>query len=651
MSSSFNIGFSSLFASKCALMITNQNIANADNPSYSRRVINFKEISDNGYGNGVQVFDINRVVDNAINKSLVQSTSLYAASDVCSKAFKAYEPQLDTGSNSLSTNIQQSLNQLNNLNARASSIQDRNAYLYQLSSMTQRFNQLGQQINAEKQNINQMITDDVDELNNIAKQIAQINIRIASSTSPSAGPANLMLLDERDALLNQMAQFINVDSFMDDRGMVNVKLSNGISLVFGGDVATLATMPSLQDHTALDVVIKNNESSEVITSFITSGEIAGFRSFQHNGLEASQRGLDRLALSLSFALNAQNKMGMDLNGNLGQNIFRDMNAPDIAAQRVMPSAKNTGTGGFSVDIQDARQLTTSQYHILFDSPTHYSLVRESDNVVVGVSDIPNGLSVDGFTVNLTNANFHTGDSFLVIPTFGASNAIKMAITDPRQLALAFPVSASAAETNSGSGMISVMSITDTTTSTFAAPGKLSPPITVQFISPTQYSLVNSQTGAQIGNPVQYDPLEGAVIFPTADGYDPGYRVNLSGEMSTGDQFIIDYNRSGAEDNRNGLQIAELYRQGQLDNGSLNFIQGYHAVSSDISSKTNVANMIEATQSIIQSQAQLRRDQVSGVSLEEEMSNVALYQQSYQASARILETVTTMFDILINLGRR
>ncbi len=651
MSSLFNIGLSSLFASKCALMVSNQNIANAQNPFYSRRTIDFKEASDSGFGNGVQLFDVRRVVDNIINKNLVQSNSHYASADTYAQALKAFEPQLDNGANSVATYIQQSLNQLNNLNASASSIQGRNAYLNQLKSVADRFNQISHQIDTEKQNIRQTVVADVEELNTITQQLAQLNTQIAGSTASAAAPENLALLDERDRLLNHMAEYINFDSYTDDRGMTNVKLSNGISLVFGGNAATFTTFPAANSPTSLDIAITNTGSHEVITPFITSGKIAGIQSFQHTGLEAAERGLDRLALVISAALNAQNKLGMDLNGDLGGNIFNDMNVGSLAANRSLSSPANTGSGAFSVDISDVSKLNDSGYHVTFDSPSHYQLVRDSDNHVVGTSDAPNGLNVDGFVLNITNSNFHTGDSFFVSPTRGAAAALNVAITDPRQLALAFPVAANPLATNLGSGAIHVTSITDTTTPTFAMQGQLSPPISIQFVSSTQYSLVNTQTGSQIGGVIQYDLNVGSSIFPTADGYDPGYRVSLSGEMNAGDQFQINYNPSSIDDNRNGLLMADMYQQGVMDGGSLNFVQGYHAVSNDLSSKTNVAKMMEETQGIIKSQAELRRDQVSGVSLEEEVGNVARYQQSYQASARILETVSTMFDVLLNLGRR
>jgi flagellar hook-associated protein 1 FlgK len=44
----------------------------------------------------------------------------------------------------------------------------------------------------------------------------------------------------------------------------------------------------------------------------------------------------------------------------------------------------------------------------------------------------------------------------------------------------------------------------------------------------------------------------------------------------------------------------------------------------------------------------QRDSVSGVSLEEEMTNLMTFQKAYQASAQIISTVNLMLQSLINM---
>ena len=43
----------------------------------------------------------------------------------------------------------------------------------------------------------------------------------------------------------------------------------------------------------------------------------------------------------------------------------------------------------------------------------------------------------------------------------------------------------------------------------------------------------------------------------------------------------------------------------------------------------------------------RRQSVSGVSLDEEMSNLVRFQRAYQASSRAMSTMDEMLDVLIN----
>ena len=46
----------------------------------------------------------------------------------------------------------------------------------------------------------------------------------------------------------------------------------------------------------------------------------------------------------------------------------------------------------------------------------------------------------------------------------------------------------------------------------------------------------------------------------------------------------------------------------------------------------------------------QRDSVSGVSLDEEMTDLVKFQRAYQASARLITTVDTMLDTVVNLKR-
>jgi len=55
-----------------------------------------------------------------------------------------------------------------------------------------------------------------------------------------------------------------------------------------------------------------------------------------------------------------------------------------------------------------------------------------------------------------------------------------------------------------------------------------------------------------------------------------------------------------------------------------------------------------TQQTLLDSLTLKQGQVSGVNLDEELTQLIIYQQAYSAAARVITTSTTLFDILNNI---
>jgi flagellar hook-associated protein 1 FlgK len=71
------------------------------------------------------------------------------------------------------------------------------------------------------------------------------------------------------------------------------------------------------------------------------------------------------------------------------------------------------------------------------------------------------------------------------------------------------------------------------------------------------------------------------------------------------------------------------------------------IGADASGAANAQSVAQAAVDA----AQDRRQNVSGVSLDEEMANMLRFQRGYQASARAMSTVDDMLDTLINRAGR
>jgi flagellar hook-associated protein 1 FlgK len=323
--------------------------------------------------------------------------------------------------------------------------------------------------------------------------------------------------------------------------------------------------------------------------------------------------------------------------------------------RSIPYLSNTGSGPISVAVTGMQQLTSSDYKFVMGSSNSYTLTRKSDNTVVSSgtlsSTFPQTISADGFSMTLSSGTYLAGDQYTISPTANGISNFRVAITDPNKLALAFPVTANANTNNKGTGTASVTSISNIKNSVFSQSGALNPPLSIQFASLSGnlvYNIVNATTGAVIEANIPYNATTGAKVFPTPGGYDPGYCVQLSGSINAGDSFNLVFNSQYATDNRNGLAMAGLYSQQILQNGSLTFTQAYDSLSLYVSEKTNSATQQNHEAKAIKDDADQKRDQISGVSVEEETMNLGEYQQVYQASAQVLQVARTMFDSIMRI---
>jgi flagellar hook-associated protein 1 FlgK len=99
----------------------------------------------------------------------------------------------------------------------------------------------------------------------------------------------------------------------------------------------------------------------------------------------------------------------------------------------------------------------------------------------------------------------------------------------------------------------------------------------------------------------------------------------------------------ASSSTSGNDLAQAV--GNLSGGSAD--QGYAAFVAQVGSGVQAAQSTQSTQSAVLTAVSNQRQSVSGVSLDEEMTNLIQYQQAYQASARVMNAINSTLDTLIN----
>jgi len=393
MASLINIGVTGLTASQTALSTTGNNITNANTAGYSRQRVNLEtqpeQYIGNGYiGSGVQVQSITRVVEQFVIGQLRTNTASFNESDTLATQFEQLDSLLADSSTGVAPSLQTLFDSIQQASQDPTSIAVRQVVLSSAGGLTQRFNSLYGQLQSQSDVVNQQLTALTGQVTSLAQGIAKLNQDISDqSATPGVQPNEL--LDKRDELLRQLSELVDVHVVTQNNGMSNVFIGNGQPLVVGNQANSLATAPSTSDRSRTEVVFSNGLGNQAIGSFLTGGKIGGLIKFRDTNLSNALNTLGRIALTFADTVNAQQKLGLDLNGNFGQPLFSDINSVAAQQVRVVPASTNAlpADRQVAVSITNTANLTTSDYQLNFSSATAYTLTRISDGVAVSAGAI------------------------------------------------------------------------------------------------------------------------------------------------------------------------------------------------------------------------------------------------------------------------
>ncbi|MCR8921392.1 flagellar hook-associated protein FlgK [Dasania sp. GY-MA-18] len=646
MSSLLSIGVSGLSTNQTSLQVTGNNIANADVEGYSRQRAEVETrpefFQGVGFiGSGAGVSDISRIVENFLITQLQSDTAsfnnlaAYVSSieemDVLlADSFSGLSPALDSVFSDIEAGAQD-----------PTSMPARQLVLSDLEGLVERFNTLYQRIQRQQESINQQTKAFTSQVSSLAEGIANLNVSITEEMARGKGQPN-QLLDERDRLITQLSELVTVRTAAEDNGALSVFIGSGQALVLGGNHNELVTANSVRNPGQLEINISGLGGTQQITRLINGGKLGGLVAYQQDALPSIYNSLGRISLGIAETMNQQNKLGIDLEGNFGDDIFRDINSSALTLSRVIADVGNTGAATLSVSISDVNQLTTSDYFVDFSGTgSTYQIVRESDNAVVSSGTIgafPATINVDGFDLDISSSP-NAGDKFYLNPTKTAAQDIALEITRPQEFAYASPIVTGSSLGNTGTGIISggtVLSVAG------AAMTDITTPVKFVFTSATSYDVINSSTNAVISAGNAFVPNT-VNIYTSPNA---AYSIELTGAPATGDEFTVDYNVDGISDNRNGVALGNLRLASSLDNGTLNFEDAYGRLLEELGAKTAQLRISRDASESLLIQSQKSRDSVSGVNLDEEAANLIKFEQAYNASARIITVAQQIFDTLL-----
>jgi flagellar hook-associated protein 1 FlgK len=651
----FGLGTRAMAASYAGLHTTGNNISNANTPGYSRQQVELStspgQYSGAGYfGRGVDVETVTRWHDQFLTREAIASRSIASGDAARNGQLDLLERLFETGDMGLGHAAGQMLNAFVDVANRPQDLSARQVALARADEMVAASPAPHDGLDSLQTGVTQELTTAVAAVNSLARQVALANNQIALARNSGHTPNDL--LDQRDMLISQIADYVQITTIPADDGTVSVFMGGGQRLVLNATATELGVVSDPFDPSIKHVGLNDGAAFRALPDDrIGAGSISGLLRFQSDDLVDARNRLGQMASALALRMNEQQSYGLDLRQPAGQGapIF------GIGEAQALPSSANARNGAgnliasVTLAVADPAELQASDYDLRADPggvAGAYQLTRLSDGRTFTIAD---GDTVDGMTIDIGAGAFGANDRFLLRPVGNVIDDFRRVLDDPRGIAAATPVTASLGVANAGTATVASLRVAS---DTFDPTQR----VDIVFTSDTgdytwelrdaATNVVNSTGTATwtAGQPIVVN----------------GWELKLNGVPVDGDSIAVDNNRFPANSNGNALALVALRderlvgRQTLSGGGQLageTITDAYASTIADIGVRVQGARATADISGTVAREAESARAGYAGVNLDEEAARLIQYQQSYQAAAKILQVAQTVFDTLLSAAGR
>lgn len=609
---------SGLQVNQASISMVAANVANADTPGYTRKVVN--QVPTGGSSSiGVRVSDIQRQIDLYIQRQLRVENAGASYADTRARMYSQLQeiygqPGSDTALKSVYNSFTSALQVL------STSPDDpgaRTAVVNSAQLLTQQLNQLSASIQGQRANAELAISDAVNSANEAMTQIASLNQQIAGSTPGDSATAALQ--DQRDSYIDQLSQLMDINVMVGDRGQVSIFTSSGTQLV-GAQAAQLrfdavGTMtpasqwsadPSQRGVGTIMLVPPSGAPVDLIQNrSIRSGTIAAYLQMRDQDLVQAQNQLDALAAGMAQALSDKTTAGT----------------------AVSPLPQN----GFDIDVGGLSQgnsVTINYTDTTTNTPHTITLVRVDDPAALPLSNTATATAND----IVFGINFSGGMASVITQINAALTGTGMVASNPSGTTLEI-LDDGAANT------VDVNSVSAAKTVTGLMGGSAELPLFTDGSNP--------YTGAITSRGSQVTGLAARLTVNPSVVADPSslvvYQAGTPAGDSTRPDFILQQ-LTGAS-----LTFSPNTGIGTTSAPFIGSLTTYlRQVVSQQGEAASSADNLKQGQDVVLNALQQRFNDASGVNVDQEMANLLTLQNSYAANARVMSAVKEMLDALINM---
>ena len=652
-----SMGLRALAANYAALQTAGHNIANASVAGFSRQQVELAtaggQLRNGGFiGSGVDVATVSRAHDSFLSRESALTRSVAAMDAARLAQLRGLESVFAIGETGIGHAATSFLNAFSDLAARPADTATRQVVLARAGELAQRFQFAGEQFEGAQRNVTEQLKTEVGAINALARNIAAANQQIVAARGLGQPPNDL--LDERDRLVGALSAKLQVTTLAAEDGSIAVFFGAGQRLVLGNQAQSLQVLADPDDpqRSALGS-LEGGRVGLVDSAALLGGAVAGLLRFQNDDLVRGRTLLGQMAAGIAGAVNDQHRLGLNLREppTTGQALFTAVDA--LVGGSAVPAASNArdGQGRFaampSFTVVDASALQASEYAlqaVVDGGATRWTARRLSDGWDFAVEP---GRPIDGLLIDLGDPPPAAGDRFLLQPVSRAANRMAVQLSDPRDLAAAAPLTASASLRNAGTMSVAGLDIAGAPEPQHTA--------TITFSSDDGdyvWELRDRDSNAQVaGGTGRWRAGEPIPAPPDADIN--GFGLRIAGLPRSGDSVVVERTQYPAANNGNARSLTALADRallGQPAGGALTISDGYASAIAEIGMRVQGARTSADIAAAMADHSANQQAQRSGVNLDEEAARLMQFQQAYQAAAKVLQVAQTVFDTLLSTTR-
>jgi len=319
-----SIGSNALMVQQKGIHVTGNNIANVNTPGYSRQRLNMSNdvpISTGIglMGSGVTANEVERVYQRFLGVQINNETQSLGRWEAHKDTLERVEMIFnESGGYGLNQVMSEFWNAWQDLTNSPSGSVERTILLAKSEMLAATFSKSYEDLRTIQQDIDTMVKGAVEEINRLSENIVDLNQKIIQMES--GGYTANDYRDQRDLVLKELSELIDINSFEDANGGVTVSVGSGQILVEGTHTYNLSTQTNASGLN--DVIWLDGAGNTVtITGNISGGKLKGWLDTRDLDIDNSLIELDTLARRLMEEVNSLHESGYGLDGSTGNAFF------------------------------------------------------------------------------------------------------------------------------------------------------------------------------------------------------------------------------------------------------------------------------------------------------------------------------------------